>query len=375
MVENLMNQMERHDDYIPLLMVNSWEDTKIRKQKINDHIHHFVRLRSVWNRRRPLRNLLAFFLFLPVELCSLRRFVKDNRIAVINVHYCGLYALNVSILKTLRLFGGRLILSFHGKDVLAARQAQGLEKRLWKILLRSADTIVTCSESLKNDVGVLENQCLGRIVAVHNGIDISFLERERDRIFRPDDVLDGHKIVLNVGTYEHKKGQDILIHAFAQEAEKFPDVHLVMIGRRGEALEELRELIHFFGLERRVSLYEDLPHEKMAALYKGATVFALPSRFEPFGIVILEAGAFGVPVVATNVGGVREILTHDETGRLCEPEDSECFARELAYLLKHPEERERLANNLKKHVLENFSWERAYRKYVECVKWDKELPE
>lgn len=367
-VENLMNQLERHGDYIPLLMVNSWKDTKVRRRKIKGCIHHFFRLRSPWNNRRPLINLLVFCASLGWNLLNLIRFIRTNKIDVINVHFCGLYALNISIAKKLRLFRGEFILSFHGRDLLAARQTRGLEKRLWKILLRSADTIVTCSESLKNDLILFDAHCLDRVVVIHNGIDISFLEQERDRSYRFDPALEGGELILNVATFQHIKGQDVLVKAFANVAKLFPNVHLVIIGRPGEALEQLRILIRSFGLAHCVRLYEGMPHDIISAFLEKATIFALPSRYESFGIVILEAGAFGVPVVATSVGGVSEILSHDQTGKLCEPEDSECLARELAYLLKRPEERERLGNNLRKHVLENFSWEHAYQKYVECVR-------
>lgn len=367
-VVNLMHQMKRHGRYKPLLMVNSWGDTKIRRQKIKGCIHHFFRLRSPWNNRRPLINLLVFCASYGWNILHLRRFIRANKVAVINIHYCGLYALNISIAKKLRLFRGRFILSFHGTDLLAARQTRGLEKRLWKILLRSADTIVTCSESLKNDLILFDKRCLDRIVVIHNGIDISFLEQERDRSYRFDPALEGREIILNVATFQHIKGQDVLVRAFVEVAKVFENVHLVMIGRPGEALEQLRILIRSFGLEHRVWLYEGLPHDKIAAFLEKTVVFALPSRYESFGIVILEAGVFGVPVVATSVGGVSEILSHDQTGKLCEPEDSECLARELAYLLERPEERKRLGNNLRKHVMENFSWRQAYRKYVECVR-------
>jgi glycosyltransferase involved in cell wall biosynthesis len=372
-VENLINQMEIHGEYAPLLLVNSWTDKKIRKQKIKGRVHYFIRLRSVWNAQKRLKNLLAFIIFLPTELYCFHKFVKNQGITSINVHYCGLYAFNISILKMLRLFQGKFILSFHGKDILAARQAQRIEKFLWKILLRSTDTIVACSESLKNNIAALDKRCLSKINVIHNGIDISFMEQERDKGYRPDEPPHGGKFILNVGSFDPIKGQDLLILAFSKIAEAFPEVQLVMIGRQGEAIDKLEKLIHSLGLARRIWLYHGLPHDKLAVFYKDATVFALSSRFESFGIVILEAGAFGVPVVAADVGGIGEILAHDQTGRLCEPENSDCLARELIYLLEHPEERERLGNNLRKHVLQNFSWERAYRKYIECLRAEGSL--
>ncbi len=91
-------------------------------------------------------------------------------------------------------------------------------------------------------------------------------------------------------------------------------------------------------------------------------IFVLPSRNEAFGIVILEAGAFGVTVIAANVGGNPEILIHGKTGKLCASENIHSFADELRSILASSEVRKNLGENLRKHVLENFSWQRTYQK-------------
>ena len=366
-VLNLMNQMKQHDQYTPLLMVNSWEDKKIRKQTIKGCTHHFFRLRSPWNNQQPFINFVAFCIFYGWNLLQLQKFLLTNKVKAINVHYCELYAINISIAKKIRLYRGRFILSFHGKDLLTAQQAKGFGKILWKLLLRSADTIVTCSESLKNDLIQFDRSCSSRTVVIHNGVDMLRLRQAQDKKYYLGPEHDEHKIILNIATFEHKKGQDVLVKAFAIIAKEFPNVDLIIIGRPGKALNPLRRLIDSLNLNHRVWLYEGLPHDKIITYYRKATVFTLPSRYEPFGIVILEAGIFGVPVIATNVGGIREILKHDQTGRLCRVDDSKQLTNELIYLLNHPGERKRLGKNLQRHVEMNFSWKRAYLKYLNSV--------
>ncbi|WP_319574696.1 glycosyltransferase family 4 protein [uncultured Desulfobacter sp.] len=367
-VENLILQMKKDNIYNPILMINSWDDVIIRKEKIKNIDHFFFRIRSIYNNKRPIRNLLGFFLFFFSEFYTLHRFLKVHNISVINIHYFGLNALTLSLLKIFKLFKGKLLLSFHGKYHFTSPENGVVAKQLWKLLLRTSDRAVTCSEALKNEVAGIDEKSIEKIVAIHNGIDTSFLENERNKSRPLDQKLEGRKFILNVAAFDHRKGQDILLEAFVKIESLFPEVDLVMIGSPEAALNPIKNLIQDFGLEYRVWLYEGLPHNQIAAFYENATIFALPSRIEPFGIVILEAGIFGLPVVASRVGGISEIVFHNQTAILCESEDCDCFAHELMYLLERPDERERLGKNLKVHVMENFSWDRAYRKYIKCLK-------
>ena len=364
-VENLFRQMKLDGKYDPMIMVNSWDDVKIRTKKINGTDHSFFRLRSPWNSSRKLFNFLAFCVETIGRTWKFSKFIKSNKIVVINVHYCSLFALSISLMKWVKIFKGKLVLSFHGADLMAAKESHGVKKMLWKILVSSADKIITCSESLRGELVKFEEACAGKTITVHNGVDTSkFCSYEG---FQTDSQLVNKRFILNVATLEHKKGQDVLLRAFKIVVEKFEDVFLVIVGRPGGAEGQIRRLIKSFGLSQRVRLYEGLPHEEVSTLMKKATIFVLPSRYEPFGIVTLEAGAFGVPVIASNVGGIREVLTHDKTGRLCEPDDVDALALELCHLLNNPEERNRLGENLRKHVIENFSWNRSYQKYLDCI--------
>lgn len=362
-----MYQMAQDGLCNPLLMVNSWEDKKIRKKNIAGFYHYFFRLRNLWHPQRPLMNFFAFCLYFFWHARQLLKFIKVKKIAVINFHYCGLSGLNISLLKVLRLFRGKLVLSFHGKDIVAAQGTRGIERILWKILMHSADLIVTCSESLKNDLLLFHPSSREKMVSIHNGIDVSLLENKRDKNFQLDPEFKAKPFLLNIGTFEYKKGQDILLKAFKQISSDFPDLQLVLIGRPGQALNQIKQLIGSLEVIRRVWVFENLSHTKISAFLEKATVFVLPSRYEPFGIVVLEAGAYSVPVVAFNVGGVGEILTHDKTGRLCEPDNVECLANELIHLLNWPDERARLGKNLRHHVLTNFAWKQACRKYIDCT--------
>ena len=107
--------------------------------------------------------------------------------------------------------------------------------------------------------------------------------------------------------------------------------------------------------------------ERSTRLLWAAAVFCLASRAEPFGIVLLEAGAFRCPVVATAVGGIPEILEQEVTARLVPPDDPAALATQLRRSLCEAEGARRLAEALHERVLSEFSWRNAHRAYMRLV--------
>ena len=201
-------------------------------------------------------------------------------------------------------------------DIEGASRTTGLERLLWRFVLRGADRIVACSESLRATATTFCSAADRSGVTIHNGVDVDQLHADSKRSIIPPDFLPARPFILSVGTFEHRKGQDVLVRAFEAVVRTFRDLDLVMVGRSGPTKESLRALVHDLGLEDRVRFVPDLPHGQVLRLVEKAMLFVSPSRSEPFGIALLEAGAFGVPVVACTVGGVPEFITHDLNGRL-----------------------------------------------------------
>lgn len=362
-VENLYAQMKSDRKYNPIILINSWNDVKLRLEN-NDGIDcYYLRMRSPWSSTKKIYNFALFMIEAFRTNLMLYLFINKNKITTINLHYCSLYALNIVLLKYLKMYKGRIILSFHGKDLLEAIPSRGIERFFCNFVLKHIDTAVTCSEFLKNDLIAFVNSCHSKAVAIHNGINPASFNGTVDRYLDVD--LKDKKYILNVATFEHKKGQDVLLKAFAEISDASPDVSLVIIGRPGGVEHQIKHSIDFLNLSHRVHLYEGLSHDHVLAIMERAMIFVLPSRYEPFGIVILEAGAFGVPVIASEVGGIKEILIHNETGLMFKSEDFNCLAGHIGYLLENQDERKRLGGNLKKHINEKFAWGKTYKSYLE----------
>jgi glycogen(starch) synthase len=159
-----------------------------------------------------------------------------------------------------------------------------------------------------------------------------------------------------------QKGFDLALPALASILERFPKIRLIIAGDGPErsALERqvvelgLSNIVHFTGWVA--------PHEVLT-LINTATVVVMPSRWEGLPSVALQAGLMARPVVATRVGGLPEIIVHQQTGLLVEKEDGAGLAGATAFLLEHPETAMRMGQAARQRVREVFSWEQCVNAY------------
>jgi D-inositol-3-phosphate glycosyltransferase len=163
----------------------------------------------------------------------------------------------------------------------------------------------------------------------------------------PDEPL-----ALFVGRIQPLKGLSMAVAALGEASAAHPAgrtsrASLILVGGpsgpHGEAeLERAERLIEVHGLEPRVRRVPAQSHEWLSSYYRAADVCLVPSRSESFGLVALEAGACGRPVLASGVGGLTTIVDHGRTGYLLDPLDADAWAEHLARLLEDPEGAERM---------------------------------
>lgn len=153
------------------------------------------------------------------------------------------------------------------------------------------------------------------------------------------------------------KGLDVLLRAFARIADTFPHTIVVLIGA-GEDRGRLTALAHMLNIQSRVFFTGHI--QDAARILPALDIFAFPSHSEALGYVALEAGQAELPVVASRVGGIPEIITDGVHGLLTERGDDALFAAALTTLLTHPEMRTELGKALHDRVLTDFSRERMF---------------
>ncbi len=168
------------------------------------------------------------------------------------------------------------------------------------------------------------------------------------------------KIVLCVSRIDYQKNQLGLVRAFAEFSEGHPDHRLVLVG--AATVEDYRDAvmaeIQRLGIGRKTTVLEGLRPDDplLPGAYKAAELFVLPSLHEPFGIVVLEAWAAGLPVVASRVGGIPGFATDRENLLLAEPGDESGLAASMAELADDADLRAQLARKAFGEVSANYDW-------------------
>ena len=205
---------------------------------------------------------------------------------------------------------------------------------------------------------------------VPNGVDINrFAQADgalfRDRYgFRPDE-----KIVLCVSRIDYQKNQLGLVRAFARFAEGHPGHRLVLVGAvTVEAYgAELKSEIERLGIGDKVAVVGGMRPDDplLPSAYQAAELFVLPSVHEPFGIVVLEAWAAGVPVVAGRVGGIPGFAVDHKNILFAGPANDAELAQRMAGLADDPSLRDRLAENAGREVRAKYGWDVAMRRTME----------
>ena len=240
-----------------------------------------------------------------------------------------------------------------------------------KILYR-ADVIISPSEHYIDESRFL-GEYRDKIVVIPNGIEIEDFdislskEQCKEKLGLPPDK----NTILFVGNLIPYKGPDVLVKAMPMIVEEVPDVELMFVGG-GRMRAGMEELSKKLGVEKYVKFAGFVEASLKPLYYKAADVFCLPSTMstESFGIVNLEAMACSIPIVASAIGGVPDVIKDGENGLLVPPSDSGSLADAIIYLLENKDVRKNMGKNGRKKA-ENYSWKmiadetaKVYGRYI-----------
>jgi glycosyltransferase involved in cell wall biosynthesis len=217
-----------------------------------------------------------------------------------------------------------------------------------------AEYFIAISRKIK-EVMVADGVSAERISVVHSGVDLKRFEGVIfEHLIQEFNIKPDEKVVINVAHLAGHKGQQFLVRAIPRVVEKFPRVRFFIVGK-GELQTELKELAASLGIAREL-VFTGFRSD-VGAFYKIADLFVMSSVQEGLGTAVLDALAEGKAVVATDCGGIPEIIHNGETGRLVEPANPEALARGIIDVLRHPEQAGRMADRGRALVQNQFSIE------------------
>lgn len=276
-------------------------------------------------------------------------------------------------------YGLPLVITVHSLEPLRPWKREqlggGYDFSLWveKTALEMADAIIAVSTATKHDIERLFDVDPARVQVIHNGIDLNQYRKVQSTASLKRYGVDlANPYVLFVGRITRQKGFQHLVRAIQFMDSNFQVVLCAAAPDTPQLGEEMRIAVERAQAHRPgiIWINEMVDQQAAVELYSHAAVFVCPSIYEPFGIINLEAMACETAVVASAVGGIREVVVDGKTGFLVpleqmktspfEAVDPEKFARELAErindLMRNPELRERFGTSGRKRVEENFSW-------------------
>ena len=224
-------------------------------------------------------------------------------------------------------------------------------------MVKRADRVVTCSQYMRGHVASVFGLSARRITVIQNGIDPRDLEPVSHDLpaLRRRFAGENERLVLMVGRLVYEKGFHLALDALAPVVRRLGDVRFVVAGT-GTAEAELQRQSRRLGLSRHGAFLGWTGDDMLHSLYRVAEVCIVPSIYEPFGLVALEAMACGCPCVVADTGGLREVVPANGTAGLrFRSRDSDALERVLERVLTDEEARGQLVAEGREHVL-RFGW-------------------
>ncbi len=278
------------------------------------------------------------------SIAALRGFLKSTAVDVVNTH------------SGIDTWVGSLAARWAGTPVLLRTRHLNLPlKRHWLNFVHYLpDRIITCGEAMRAQLIEMDGFPAKQLVSIPTGIDFDQFQPKRARgaVRASLGLAEADFVILMVGIIRSVKGHEIALQAFQKVAPKLPRARLVLAGdgpRRANTEQLSRDLglgdrVHFLGFRGDV-----------ADLMAAADVLLLTSKSEGVPQVVTQALGLGMPVVATRVGGVPELITHEQSGWLVPPEDPAATAAALERLAREPELARRLGQAGRAHVWARYS--------------------
>lgn len=232
----------------------------------------------------------------------------------------------------------RLVMNPHGMEEFSAsgvkRHLLARQRALVRRAARHADAVIALDTNLVPDV--MRNLLVGRerVIIVPNGIDVGRVDRLTGPL--PERGDDAPPVIVSLARIEPNKGLDVLAAALGAHRDALPQSWRWLHIGDGSARARVQEAIERGGIAAHATLLGQMPEDELHALLARATLFVHPTRYEGSPLVMLEAMAHRLPIVASAVGGIPDRVIPDETGWLVPPGDPTALGEAIVAALRQP---------------------------------------
>ncbi|MEN6316044.1 MAG: glycosyltransferase family 4 protein [Clostridiaceae bacterium] len=299
------------------------------------------------------------------------RFIKSinksdldiSKYDIIHIHACDTPII-MAFYKLARQYNKRIVLQFHGLNVFKnygrnedkAFLHNGLPIK--KKLINMADRIICISKKVED---IILRECpYAKTSIAYNGVDTELFHA----VDKKEKSL---KKIICVANLIEIKGQKYLIEAFYNLSKTIADIRLIIVGR-GQEEEKLKKLVEEYGLKGKVIFKGYVNYDRVAEMIGLSDIFVLPSFYEGFGCVYLEAMASKIATVACHGAGIDEIIKDGINGMLINPQSVESLEVCLKKLLLNNQYREKIAQAGYECVRKSYKWDDCARKLLKIYK-------
>ncbi len=284
------------------------------------------------------------------------------------------------LLWFLRIFKKPIYITIHGLDITYNSK---LYQKVIPKSVRLADKIICVSRATRKEC-LQKNISPLKLQVVPNGInDIFFINKPKketkrclEKTFKIS--IKNKQILLSVGRLIERKG----IHLFIKNTlplvlNKHPNL-LYIIAGKGKMKKTINHLIRKKKLKDKVLLLDEINQEQLKLLYNSANIFIMPNipvenDMEGFGIVAIEAASCKLPVIASDIEGIKDALLEGKAGILIPPQKHRLFTNEIINLISNETQRGKIGKQARKLILNNFSWNKVTREYLIIFKNQNEF--
>jgi len=302
--------------------------------------------------------------YVPGAVYKLYRLLKRKQYDIINtwLFHASVMGVFITLIKTSPIIESRQYTDYMYKYNFKLKQI------LDRIASHNVDHIIACSNAAKEVLTHYEKVDTRKITIIYNGtnIDEFRLYNINQRRQTRENLKVEDKIVLSFTAHlRPAKGHQYLLEAISKIKNQYTNIVLLLIGE-GVLRNELEALTRQLNIEDNVRFLgyrTDIPD-----ILSATDIYVHSSVEEGFGISIIEAMAVGLPVIATNVGGIPEIITNGENGILVPPENPQALAEAISDLIEHPDKRKMFAEKGRQHITANFTNDIMAKKYMEVYR-------